>query len=37
LLVNFVENQLGNFEASGRLERINKRWLSNSAWIDQLP
>lgn len=37
LLVNFVENQLSNFQASGRLERINKRWLSNSAWIDQLP
>lgn len=37
LLVNFVENQLSNFEGSGRLERINQRWLSNSSWIDQLP
>jgi ABC-type amino acid transport substrate-binding protein len=37
LFVNFLENTLGAFEASDLLRMLQKRWLEQGDWVDQLP
>jgi polar amino acid transport system substrate-binding protein len=37
LLVNFLENTLGAFEASDLLRALQVRWLEQGDWVEQLP
>ncbi|MFQ5937361.1 MAG: transporter substrate-binding domain-containing protein [Acidiferrobacterales bacterium] len=37
LLVNWVENLMDTLDATGRLEKIEKRWLEDGWWLSLLP
>jgi polar amino acid transport system substrate-binding protein len=37
LLVNWVENFLGNHEGSGALEALKASWLKSRYWLERLP
>lgn len=37
LLVNLVENYLDTLEYTGLLTRFKAKWLSNGAWLNELP
>jgi polar amino acid transport system substrate-binding protein len=37
LLVNWTENFLFMLKDSGELDKMKRRWLENSSWLDKLP
>ena len=37
LLINWVQNFMGNLQGSGQLKEMSVKWLSGGSWIDELP
>jgi polar amino acid transport system substrate-binding protein len=37
LLINWLNNFLNMFEASGQLKLLTKKWFQDGSWIKELP
>lgn len=37
LLINWVQNYLNALQGTGQLEKLHRKWLERSSWIEQLP